>query len=613
MIKTNYIVNFILVVAILFSAPFVRAQNTVKDSLQIIKKNREENFYDSLAYRANKRKVTSWLYDAFISSPGPIVDEKEVALEYFKSFKGELISSIRIKPLDVFGPSLTDTTKEAKNWLERSANLVHTKSNLKTIRKQLLFKIGDALDPELMAENERLLRQLSYLKDVRFLVEPDSLYPAFVNILVITKDRFSFGVSGGVSGTKSGNVEFYDKNVLGVGHEISVRFVAHVDEEPYLGIETFYRINNIGGSFINTELGYLNTYLQEGFVFRFNRPFVTSEIKWGYGMESDRLFRTERITENHPIVLDPPISESYNNIWVGHSFNLKKRNGVIPQLTPTIGVHNLNFFDVPGIPPGSEHFFANQTLYLAGLTLSKRSYVQDKLIYSYGVVEDIPQGFNHELLYGYDANEFGDRHFLQLFSSNGTILPQKGYLYLSLGANGYLKEGRFEEGLIIADMNFFTRLKQSGNKQVRSFANMNYTIGIGRYPLEYLTLSRNNYIRGFTSKEAIGQQRLSLKLEHVVFMAHEFYGFKTAFFGFADLGIIGSNERIIFRENYYSGLGVGVRLHNENLVFETFQLRLAFYPFHPDDMGFVGFILDEQPKTRFNSLEPTAPKPIPFQ
>ena len=47
------------------------------------------------------------------------------------------------------------------------------------------------------------------------------------------------------------------------------------------------------------------------------------------------------------------------------------------------------------------------------------------------------------------------------------------------------------------------------------------------------------------------------------------------------LGVIGSNKQLIFTQNYYSGLGLGLRLHNENLVFKTFQLRLAFYPFHP--------------------------------
>jgi len=42
-------------------------------------------------------------------------------------------------------------------------------------------------------------------------------------------------------------------------------------------------------------------------------------------------------------------------------------------------------------------------------------------------------------------------------------------------------------------------------------------------------------------------------------------------------------------------------------------MRLAFYPFHPKDMSLVDFILDEQSKTRFKTLEPTDPHPTLFK
>jgi hypothetical protein len=86
-----------------------------------------------------------------------------------------------------------------------------------------------------------------------------------------------------------------------------------------------------------------------------------------------------------------------------------------------------------------------------------------------------------------------------------------------------------------------------------------------------------------------------------------------ALFMFTDLGIIGSNQDLIFAQQYYSGIGAGIRLHNESLVFKTFQLRLAFYPFHPADMNFVQFVLNEQSKRQFYSFEPTQPQPLRFE
>ncbi|WP_319589789.1 hypothetical protein [uncultured Draconibacterium sp.] len=601
---------------LLLASGLVSAQIPQTDTTQISppKKLQQEHFYDSLENRANRRRFTGWLYDAIISPPRPYVDKKALALDYFKEYEGKVIAKITINALDVFGPTCTDTTREAKHWAERAANKIHTKSNLKTIRKLLLFKSGEVLNPELMYENERIIRNLPYIKDVRIYVEQDPTYIGFVNVTVLTKDRFSFGVSGGVNGTNSGDVEIYNRNIFGVGHEVSVKFVGHVEKEPYLGVETFYNIKNIAGRFLDVRLGYLNTYRREGFVTEFNKPFITQNVKWGYGGFAARMFRSDRITDNDPVKVEEPIDLSVNYLWGGRSFNISPHHENITELVVSTGINNWNYFKDPMVAPENSHFFSNHTLYMMGLTISQRRYIQDQLIYSYGITEDIPEGFKNELIYGYDANEFGDRHYLHFYSSNGNLLlSQRGYLFTSAGASGYLNKGRFEEGIIHADVNFISKLVTAGRKRVRTFAELNYTLGIRRFEIEHLTLGERDHIRGFDSDIAVGKQRLNLKLEHVVFLPTQFYKFNIAFFGFADIGVIGSNRELIFKQDYYSGLGLGIRLHNENLVFETFRLRLAFYPFHPDDASFFGFSLDEQSKQQFISFEPTGPEPVRFE
>ncbi|WP_346860565.1 hypothetical protein [uncultured Draconibacterium sp.] len=576
--------------------------------------SKQEHFYDSLEYRASQRKLTGWIYDFLISPPRPYVDKKALALDYYSEAEGKIISKIEIKALDVFGPSFTDTSRTAKSWGSRAANTIHTKSNLKTIEKQLLFKVGDYVNGEVMYENERIIRQLPYIKDVKIVYEQDTVYSSFVKITVLTKDRFSFGVSGGVSGTESGDLEVYNRNIFGVGHELSMRFVGHLNRQPYLGIETYYKIKNIGGNFLDISLGYLNTYKNEGYAFKVEKPFYTQNIKWGYGMLSTRMYRTDRISNNDPVRVDEPLNMAFNSIWGGKSVNVTPQHENATYMVFSAGVNNWKYYEDPVVAEENEHFFANRTLYMASLTFSQRRYIQDQLIYSYGITEDIPEGIKNEFIYGYDANEFGDRHYLQFFTSNGNLLlSQKGYIFLSAGIGGYFKKRDFEEGQIQGNLDYISKLVSAGRKRVRTFVDVSYTLGIQRYDIEQLTLGRFDHIRGFSSRTAVGKQRLSLKLEHVVFLPRQFYKFNMAIFGFADMGIIGSNNALIFRQDYYSGIGLGLRLHNENLVFETFRLRLAFYPFHPDDMQFVGFVLSEQSKQRFISFEPTEPKPMRFE
>jgi hypothetical protein len=609
MFKLLRIAFSVLLICIQYTYSF--AQFPIPDTVKVQK---QTQFYDSLESKANQRKLTSWMYDALITPPRPYVDKKALALDYFSPFEGKIIADIEIQGMDVFGPTCSDTTQKASNWAEKCANAIHTKSNLKTIQNQLIFKIGDQLDPEVMYENERIIRDLNYIRDVRIWVEQDSIYLGLVNVKVLTKDRFSFGASGGVSGTSSGNIELYNRNIFGVGHEVSVKFVGHINREPYLGIESYYSINNIGGKFLDISLGYLNTYLREGYVLDMDKPFYTQTTKWGYGAFLARMLRTDKISNSDPVTVEDPLNLSFNGVWGGRGINISPHMPHITQLVFSLGLNNWNYFDEPVVAEGNEHFFANHTLYMAGITISQRRYIQDQLIYSYGITEDIPEGFKNELIYGYDANEFGDRHYLHFFTSNGNLLlSRKGYIYLSAGIGGYLKDKRFEEGLIQANMDFISKLANAGRKRVRTFVDASYTLGIRRYEIENLTLGKNDLVRGFSSKTAVGKQRLNLKLEHVVFMPNQFYKFNMAFFGFADMGIIGSNNSIIFNQNYYGGIGFGLRLHNENLVFETFRLRFAFYPFHPKDMSFIGLIMDEQSKQDFESFEPSAPQPLIFE
>ncbi|HKJ78204.1 MAG TPA: hypothetical protein VKA10_01660, partial [Prolixibacteraceae bacterium] len=598
-----YILLSISALLVFFSNESLYAQSEKKDTIDAEPPEKYDQFYDSLKYKANQNKITKLIYDFLITSPRPYVDEKALALDYYSSMEGKIISDITINSLDVFGPTLQDTSRKARSWLEKSANSIHTKSNLNTIEKMLLFEVGDFVDPELLYENERLIRSLPYIKDIRFILEQDTIYTGLVRLHVITKDRFSLGVSGALNGSSSAALEVYNQNIFGVGHEISFGFVGSLNKQPYTGLETFYKISNIRGKFVDISAGYMNTYKREGFSFLLNKPFITPSIRWGYGASALRMYRTDRIFDDDPITTLLPLNLAFISAWGGRSFQLNQNALNNSQMVFTAGFFNRKYYQRPTPEPEDNQYFSNSTFYLAGLTFTQRRYVQDQLVYSYGITEDIPEGFKNEIVYGFDANEFGDRHYAHIFLSNGNLLAnKKGYLYIAGGLGGYFRGFNYEQGQIQGSLNFISKQVTAGRKRFRLFARSNYIIGLNRFDIESVNLRRHDYIRGFSSRTATGKQRLSLDLEYVLFLRKEFYKFNMALFGFGDFGFIGSNKQFILTEDFYTGIGFGMRLHNENLVFRTLQLRLAFYPFHPNDMGLVGFILNEQQKEDFYSF-----------
>jgi hypothetical protein len=593
-------------------------QVQIKDTIGTYQKNKEKYdlFYQNLKLKAEKKKFTKWLHNLIIHKPKDASGlETTQALSYLTPYKDKTISEINIKALDVFGPNLSDTTLKAHSKIQIWANKVHTKTNLNIIRKNLLFKSGDKLNPEILYDNERIIRELGFIKDVKILVNPDSVNSESVKVTVLTKDVFSFGVSGRANGLSSASFAVYNQNIFGAGHEFSIGLSGKINEKPFPGFETYYSIPNIKGKFINFNIGFLNTYKQEGLNIGLNREFLTPTTKWAGGIWVYRLSRSDRIASFDPVSIDDsPLDFFLWQAWGGRTFQFNEGKINNSQFTVSTNIMHQIFYNRPLPDENNRQYFSNSTFYLAGLTWSKRIYLRDQLIYAYGITEDIPKGFKHEMVVGYNANEFGDRYYAHLIISNGNLLPRRpGYLYLSGSIGGYFNEMKFEQGMIQFNANFISKLFTAGEKRYRFFIRLNYLEGIRRFDLENLMLRGGNHIRGFTSSIPQGKQRLSLNIETVFFRRKEIYNFSIAFFVFSDLGIIGSGDKFVLKENYYAGIGAGVRMHNESLVLKTIQLRLAFYPNHPSNMSPVGFIVEEQLRKRFYSFQPEAPQSLRFE
>ncbi len=572
-------------------------------------------FYDSLQIKASRNQVTRWLYGQLIRPVKEVINPDLMSYEYYRTFENKTIGSITIKSLEVFGPDFNDTTRTTDIWLEKAANTLHSKSNLYVIRKNLWIKEGQSLDPNLVMDNERLLRSLPYLKDVRIIIKPRQFNDALVDILILTQDIFSFGISGGIGSIKRGDIGIFDKNILGIGHESGIKMLGHTEKVPHIGFETYYSVNNVKGNFINFSAGYANTYIRQGFFVSLDRDFLRPQSVYAGGITLLRSFRSNQINFNDLVTSESPLSNLFMDVWYGRRLKLGiNRDDSRFQMTLSGRIRYTSFYDRPLPDIQDNQYFANSTFYLGSISFSRRSYVRDYLVYSYGITEDIPRGYLHEFVFGFDHNEFGDRWYSHVFLSTGNLFKSKNfYLYSSLGMGSFWKPDGLEQGMTDFRVNFISPLFEIWNTKARQFIKLDYTLGINRFQVEDLLMRYNEGIRGFGSRIGKGKQRLTLNVENVFFQNRSILNFQTALFSFFDLGLIGSSDKIIFKENYYAGIGVGIRIRNENLIFKTIQIRLAYYPNHPSDLDAIGFIFDEVSKTRFYTFQPRGPEPLRFE
>ncbi len=252
-----------------------------------IKPSKSEAFFNNLAQRADKNILTRELHNIIITN-----NTKSTNNDSFKIgrstlpyifYAGRPIRKIHIKQLDVFGPTIDDTSRVARSWIEKTGNKLHFMTKEYLIRNNLLFKEGDYIDPVVLADNERLLRALPYLEDARIIVKPLASLSDSIDIIVVAKDVWASAFNIQVDNIYAGRFEIWDHNLFGLGHEIQSNLPWDSRKNPNVGTENSYTINNLAGSFITSKLFYNNSFQTRQYGVDLERSFFTPNVKYAGG------------------------------------------------------------------------------------------------------------------------------------------------------------------------------------------------------------------------------------------------------------------------------------------------------------------------------------------
>jgi hypothetical protein len=76
--------------------------------------------------------------------------------------------------------------------------------------------------------------------------------------------------------------------------------------------------------------------------------------------------------------------------------------------------------------------------------------------------------------------------------------------------------------------------------------------------------------------------------------------------------LAGTNE-LISKGSILSGIGLGIRIRNDNLVFSTFQIRLGFFPDPPMYSRIKYLSASGEQLLRPTNFDPGPPAQIPYR
>ncbi len=547
-------------------------------------------FYKKIESFSAKGRFTKFLHQ-LIFKPIPIdssnhklkkIKRKKIIQKPYSSFEGKIIRNVTIVTFDPFGYSLTDTVVTRQSFLYRAANSLHNKSRQSTIRNLLLFRRNQKFDSLLVKESERLIRTRNYVHDVSFSIISSSPNSDSVDIFIRELDNWSIIPKIALS-PSSITVDFTEKNFLGMGHEFQ-NDLTWFQATGRSRFNTNYHIPNINNTFINSTLHFsIDEYGNHSRFISADRPFFSPFAKWAAGIEFSHRFRKDIISGYGILPFSQNYASNSQDYWLGSAVQIFKGNSENSRTTNFVSTFRflrVKYSQKPIDLFDPNHIYSDELLFLSSIGITTRKYIQDRYIFKYGVIEDVPIGRVFSLTGGYQTKTNGNRYYIGARISKGNFYPW-GYLSSALEYGIFLKGSKAQQGVISGSFVYFTGLREFGTWKFRQFLKPQFTFGINRFSSDSLTLKDGFGLDGFNSTGLSGTNRMLLTLQTQSYAPWNVVGFRFGPFLSYSLGMLADAVTGFKNSRIYSQIGVGVLIKNENLVFSTLQLSISFYPLIP--------------------------------
>ncbi len=508
----------------------------------------------------------------------------------FILFTGKIIRNIDILRLG-FERNINDTNLIKNSLGVIVANGLHKKTTIRVIHNNLFFKAGDKINPFLLADNERHLRDQVYFQDARIIVESIAGEIDSVDVLVITKDIFSIGGSANVHSASQVSVQVQNENLEGSGSRLLFSTLYDMQRNPKFGFGAEMLKRNIKGSFIDASLGF-QTFksafnsgrFEETTIYsHFERPLVTPYIPW-IGAFDLSINRT-----NNAYLQDTAYQNNfkykYHTVdgWFGYNFGsnrfLYQNMDMRVRKFITLRAVDQHFSDIPIINHQVyDYRYASVTAILAAISIFKQDAYRANFIYGFGRNEDVPEGFSASFIGGWTRKQGRDRPYYGIEALKSHFSSKGFYTTYTFRTGGYMYKNRLEDIDMLFNIDHFTRLRKINSQwYTRDFLSIGYTKQLNPVLNQPLVLN-STFGLPFFGYPGPSDLRTTAKAEAVFFNMRKFWGFRLAPFVFADVSVLTPTNQGLAKSALYSDLGIGVRTRNENLTFGTMELRGYYFP-----------------------------------
>jgi hypothetical protein len=168
---------------------------------------------------------------------------------------------------------------------------------------------------------------------------------------------------------------------------------------------------------------------------------------------------------------------------------------------------------------------------------------------------------------------------------------------MQLAYGTFWERGNMVDATLRMDVRYFSDLFRVRRWFLRQFVTIT-AVNIDRKSASERLDLNGEQLFGFRSALVSGSHRELLKFETVAYSPWQLLGFRFAPVLLAGFGTIGDTGDPLLTGRIHTALGLGILVRNENLLVKTFEVSLSFYPYVPEEDG---WILDAGRYTNFTT------------
>lgn len=538
----------------------------------------------------------------------------------FEKYNCKIIRNITIETLDPFGFSVENDKQVPKYKTERFGNSLHIKTKNWTIRNLLLFKQNQELDSLIIRESERLIRGQRFIRSVVIKPIPIANCADSVDVSVRVLDTWS-GIPTGAFSSAKANLDLTEHNFFGLGHELELNYIKSFNNSTTnnSGYDAKYIIPNFKNTFINALVSSKidlnnNTYK----TVKINRPFYSTLTHWAGGMNYDYSVYTRTMTDANAIVAPQNLKIKTYSLWGAHAFNVFGNQTEFSRTTHLVfaaGFTNSAFLEKPSITFDPIQYNNSTKSVLATIGIYSQKFYQDKYLFRFGIIEDIPYGKVFSVTGGVENKNRVNRAYFGGRFSYGDYFDF-GYLQGNIEIGSFFNGKKTEQSIYKFEANYFTNLFPIGSWKFRQFIKPVLVLGTNRLNTtqDRLNLIDVNGIPGFNSAPLIGTKKFLTTFQTQSYNQNNWCGFNFSPFMNFTFGFLDQGDYKFFSNKMYSQIGVGVLINNNYLVFSSFQISFSYYPSLPiDGSNIIKTNAFQNSNIEYHDFQIGQPSVVPYQ